>query len=54
MGSPPLFIWVAVIQQQTGRKAERAATYRNEGSCRAFADGFRHVVELQTLASLYR
>ena len=56
--------WVAVIQQQTGQRVERAATYRNEGRVRrgravtalgcAFADGFCHVVELQALASLYR
>ena len=48
-------------QQQTGQRVERAATRlnelqqgRDEGSCRAFADGFCHVVELQALASLYR
>ena len=53
--------WVAVIQQQTGQRVERAATRlnelqqgRDEGSCQAFADGFCHVVELQALASLYR
>ncbi len=59
-----MFIWVAVIQQHTGRGIGMIGNIQDEGRVRrgqavtalgwAFTDGFCHVVELQALASLYR